>query len=71
MSDYAPELLEALQGIFAKLDSPHGAPGHCHTAPGVWDDDSSNGELRGKPCEWCAHWERSRAAIAKATRTPA
>lgn len=62
----APELLEALEGIFAHLDDDPGAPGHSHTVPGVWDNDVSNGERAGQPCDWCAHWERARAAIAKA-----
>lgn len=29
-------------------------PGHHHTIKGVWDDDASNGDRAGKPCEWCA-----------------
>jgi hypothetical protein len=59
------DLLKALQDIFAKLDSDQGAPGHCHDVAGIWDADNAPG-VAGTPCEWCAQWERARAAIAAA-----
>lgn len=59
------ELLEALEGIFAKLDDGPSAPGHGHSIPGIWDDDMSNGERAGKPCEWCAHWGRARTLVSQ------
>lgn len=38
------------------MRDPHpDAPGHCHNAPGLWNDDS--------PCDWCATWNRVRAAV--------
>lgn len=51
--------------IFAHLDNPPGAPGHTHRVPGIWDDDVSNGDRAGKPCEWCAQWEVARATLAE------
>lgn len=62
----APDLVEALEGIFAHFDRDDQAPGHAHTIIGVWDNDKSNGEKAGTPCAWCAHWAAARAAIAKA-----
>lgn len=36
---------------------PHpDGPGHCHSKPGHWDAD-------GRPCEWCATWNRLRSFI--------
>jgi hypothetical protein len=36
---------------------PHpDGPGHCHSKPGHWDAD-------GRPCEWCATWNRLRVFI--------
>jgi hypothetical protein len=40
------------------------APGHCHSRPGIWDDD--NGALAGKPCAWCIAWNGAADAIAAA-----
>lgn len=63
----APDLLEALEAIVAKLGKASAdGPGHSHTVPGIWDNDGSNGERGGKPCEWCAQWAAAKAAIAKA-----
>lgn len=62
----APELLEALANIFAKLDRGGDAPGHSHDVRGIWDADNAPG-VAGTPCEWCAQWEAARAAIARAT----
>jgi len=49
-----------------KRDRGNGnAPGHAHDVPGVWDSD--NGALAGKPCAWCATWNKAkelRASIA-------
>ena len=36
---------------------------HDHTIPGIWDSD--NGDLAGKPCEWCAQLNAARAYLAK------
>lgn len=38
------------------------APLHYHLRRGVWDDD--NGDLAGKPCEWCAAWVSARQSLA-------
>jgi hypothetical protein len=36
---------------------PHpDGPGHCHSKTGHWDAD-------GRPCEWCATWNRVRSFI--------
>lgn len=59
--------LEALKALMVELleqigegDSGDGnAPGHCHAIPGVWDSD--NGRLAGKPCAWCAVWNKAKA----------
>jgi hypothetical protein len=40
------------------------APGHCHSRPGIWDDD--NGALAGKPCAWCIAWNGAADALAAA-----
>jgi hypothetical protein len=55
------ELLEALKAIFASKDEgiDNDAPGHCHRLRGVWDET-------GVKCNWCATWNKARAAIAKA-----
>lgn len=42
----------------AERDSGQDAPGHCHSVPGIWDQD--NGELAGKPCAWCALWHKAK-----------
>ncbi|WP_346395225.1 hypothetical protein [Pseudomonas syringae] len=38
----------------SKSVRPGNAPGHCHSVPGVWDED--NGEKAGKECAWCKVW---------------
>ncbi|PBP34594.1 hypothetical protein CCL11_25760 [Pseudomonas syringae] len=38
----------------SKSGRPGNAPGHCHSVPGVWDED--NGEKAGKECAWCKVW---------------
>ena len=53
------ELKAAARIIIESLDDGDGdgnAPGHCHSKPGIWDED--NGNKAGKPCEWCAQWKR-------------
>lgn len=55
-------LREHLSVIITQLDTGRGAPGHCHQTPGIWDDDASNGENAGKPCTWCAQWQRAKSA---------
>ena len=57
------ELRKVLRLIVTELDDGQ-APRHHHRAPGIWDDDSSNGELAGKPCEWCETWNRARTLLA-------
>lgn len=59
--DAARELLRAVYEEINE-EGPDG-PGHCHSVPGVWDMDNRK-DLRGKPCEWCALWNRVRAALA-------
>jgi hypothetical protein len=66
--------IAALEGhlnkIFSHFDadiwgcSTENAPGHGHQSPGIWDDDSSNGDNAGKPCGWCAQWNTARQALA-------
>lgn len=67
----APSLYDALKGIFDRMDKPSDAPGHMHRTPGIWDEDASNGERGGQSCDWCAHWESARAALASARGDPA
>lgn len=38
----------------SKSVRPGNAPGHCHSVPGVWDED--NGAKAGKECAWCKVW---------------
>jgi hypothetical protein len=59
------ELREALSDIFEHFKNRAQAPGHDHDISGVWDDDISNREKAGTPCEWCAKWERARSALAR------
>lgn len=68
--DEREEFRELLAQVVEQLDerwNPHGgnAPGHGHERPGIWDDD--NGELAGKPCAWCALWNRAKASLDAAT----
>lgn len=60
------ELLDAvMRELKAKGHSKDGnAPGHAHTVPGVWDADNKKG-LAGKPCAWCALWNKATAALEK------
>ena len=72
-ADYAKvaDLIEAQQAeiaqlrgllgkVFSELDTTQ-SPGHHHSIAGVWDD--YNGELSGKPCEWCATWSEVRQEL--------
>ncbi|HEX8555249.1 MAG TPA: hypothetical protein VF695_11125 [Sphingomonas sp.] len=61
-------LKQGLADIFGHFKDRDQAPDHCHTVPGFWDDDSSNGDLAGKPCDWCAKWERARLALQEPDR---
>ena len=54
---------EALRGVMsavvseipgARISRAGNAPGHCHSIPGVWDED--NGSKAGKECAWCKVW---------------
>lgn len=48
---------EVLSAVFNHLDKGDGnAPGHGHRTTGVWDNDISNGDKAGQPCDWCATW---------------
>lgn len=59
--------LSALKALMAELleqlgerdEGDGNAPGHSHDIPGVWDSD--NGKLAGKPCAWCAVWNKAKA----------
>lgn len=37
------------------------APRHCHSVPGIWDED--NGALAGKECAWCKVWNEAVSAM--------
>lgn len=54
----------ALQVIEELEEGDGNGPEHAHEVRGVWDDDGGNplgnGELSGKPCEWCATWAKFR-----------
>lgn len=70
------ELLEVFGLIIGELERKEwfggNAPGHAHSIRGIWDSD--NGALAGKPCAWCAVWEKAKelsAAIAKTTGSAA
>ena len=56
------ELLSVIQLVIAEMEyrdrSDGNAPGHGHEIPGVWDSD--NGALAGKPCAWCAVWNKAK-----------
>jgi hypothetical protein len=57
-------LLEAVVREFPRnmgRSSNGNAPGHCHSRPGIWDDD--NGALSGKPCAWCIAWNGATQAL--------
>ena len=60
---------EALTPIFDKLDRDKNSPGHGHDRDGIWDDD--NGDLAGKPCDWCAQWKRAREVFQSLPAPPA
>ena len=62
------EPLSLLSAIIAELDDepPHG-PGHSHSKAGVWDCDNQPA-LAGKPCDWCATWDKARTLVAEATK---
>lgn len=54
-----------MRELKAKGHSKDGnAPGHAHTDPGIWDADNKK-ELAGKPCAWCALWNKATAALEK------
>ncbi len=63
------ELAEVARAVIAHFKRRDGAPGHSHTVPGVWDL-SNKPEIAGKPCEWCATWERF-VALAATPAQPA
>ena len=59
---------EALRGVMsavvseipgARISRAGNAPGHCHSIPGVWDED--NGSKAGKECAWCKVWNYAAA----------
>ncbi len=56
-------LLRAVIGeMEADEDSSTGdAPGHCHSVPGIWDED--NREKAGKQCAWCLLWAMAKQAV--------
>lgn len=54
--------------IYDAINEDDKGPGHSHDVPGIWDAD--NGELSGKPCEWCATWTRLREVIGKIATRP-
>ena len=60
-SDCTVEGLVLLKEIHDHYESqwqhPHpDGPGHCHSKTGHWDAD-------GRPCEWCATWNRVRSFV--------
>ncbi len=70
MPEQTAEEIARVAAIFTKLDSGRDGFGHMHDTPGIWDNDSSNGERAGKPCEWCAEWSAVRALLAGEGKTP-
>jgi hypothetical protein len=56
---------EILQAVWRELDEADGtgnAPGHCHSEPGIWDDDNMP-DKAGKPCAWCLTWRKFTALV--------
>ena len=70
-ADAQSEQLAEMMGVFGlvmdELGKRHchggNAPGHGHTIPGVWDSD--NGELAGKPCAWCAVYNKAKELLSR------
>lgn len=59
-------LRDVLTAVFREIeaeddDGDGNAPGHGHAIPGIWDSD--NGELAGKPCAWCALWNKAKGML--------
>ncbi len=76
LRDAAIAMLAAMVGphgpsVMRRRQAPAGnAPNHGHSVPGVWD--ASNGpDLGGKPCEWCAAWNRFVDAVEAEPAQPA
>jgi hypothetical protein len=64
--DVTKEWQEVLAGLVAIADAKgkrHGSPNHCHSRPGIWDDDNIRSGLAGKPCAECAMYDRARALL--------
>ena len=63
----ADALVEALELVLAQSGADQGAPDHCHSKPGVWDNDSGNRSVgrAGQVCRECGVWDRARAALAR------
>lgn len=61
--DDVQALREILRALVRQLDEDGNrdgdAPGHSHSRRGIWDGD--NGTLAGKPCAWCALWDKAKA----------
>jgi hypothetical protein len=61
------EFREVMTTLFYELEardkwpSPGNAPGHAHSLPGIWDSDNIKSGLAGKPCAWCAVWNKAKA----------
>jgi hypothetical protein len=56
--------LRELVGSVREMIPPGvGAMGHNHKVAGFWDDPYGNSS--GKPCDWCAAWNKVRDVLAK------
>lgn len=58
---YQSQLEAVLREIPHREGRRGNAPGHCHSVPGVWDED--NGALAGKECAWCKVWNEAVSAM--------
>lgn len=63
-ADFWKSFLDAVWWEFEEGERrtvPCNAPGHDHETIGIWDAD--NGELAGKPCDWCKTWNAAVALV--------
>lgn len=60
----APSVPDEWRTMLQWLIGQRGKAGHCHSRPGVWDDD--NGDKAGQPCEQCAMYDRARVLLQSA-----
>lgn len=58
------EVIAGLVAIAEKKGKRQGSPNHCHSRPGIWDEDNIRTGLAGKPCAECAMYDRARSLLA-------